>query len=81
MQAISAKLNSVSFVRKCNGTRQPMIHPENWKLIKWIFPCGALMAACLSHIYKVSKKNVISINSVLGIEKYENILKKLLFLS
>jgi len=52
MQTLSAKLKSISFARNCES-RKPMIDPEKWKLIKWIFPCAALMAACLSHIYKV----------------------------
>ena len=51
MQAISAKLHSISFIRKCKGT--PIIGTEKWNLIKWLVPCAALMASCLSHIYKV----------------------------
>jgi hypothetical protein len=52
METLPAKLKSISFARNCES-KKPMIDPEKWKLIKWIFPCAALMAACLSHIYKV----------------------------
>ena len=54
METLPAKLKSISFARNCES-KKPMIDPEKWKLIKWIFPCAALMAACLSHIYKVWK--------------------------
>ena len=53
MEAISAKLKSISFRRKSTGAR-PVIDLKKWKLLRWLFPCAALMAACLSHIYQVS---------------------------
>ena len=72
MQTLSAKLKSISFARNCES-RKPMIDPEKWKLIKWIFPCAALMAACLSHIYKVRNMLLILI-----IKKRKNISKSLI---
>ena len=59
METISAKLKSISFRRKSTGAR-PVIDLKKWKLVKWLFPGAALMAACLSHIYQVSLSTVLA---------------------
>lgn len=51
------KLCSVKFVRqKCRSPSWCLdLLPEEarnqWRLLKWVFPCAALMAACLAVIY------------------------------
>ena len=51
MEIFKAKLNSVSFVRKCQN--RSGIPVETWNFIVWIFPCSVLMMVCVPHVYHI----------------------------